>query len=201
MMKLKTFLAFLAVVLCGAMVAQAATVGLYNDDGYEYFGPGTKTRSQHFSASESLNALTDNFDSVTIMIDNGGETVPMTGTMSLYPWLGTWSASQAGTAIGSVAVNVPAGQVGALVTLTGFGELDYTQQYMMDLVGGISTGTNWGLRSMHSFNGGPNQHAFNGTDTWKTDRQYQVWLNQVPEPSSLALLLVGGLGFFLRRRR
>ena len=44
--------------------AEAVMIGLYNDDSYQYAGPGTKTRSQHFSPSESQNPLSDDFKTV-----------------------------------------------------------------------------------------------------------------------------------------
>jgi len=114
--------------------AEAQIIGLYDDDSYQYSGTGTKTRSQHFSPSEAMNPLTNDFDSVMIMVDTSGSGTALTGTMTLYNWVTNYATSVAGTPIGSVAVNVPLGQVGATITLTGFGQLDYQGQYLMDLV-------------------------------------------------------------------
>ena len=63
--------------------------------------------------------------------------------------------------------------------MSGFGEQDYTRQYLLAFEGGIETGTHWGLRAdLSDDSGGPNNDAFNGveSDDLKDNREYQVYL-------------------------
>jgi hypothetical protein len=205
-MKRKFVVCFLAVFLCGAMAAEGAVVGLYSDDDYQYFGPGAngQRRSQHFSPLESTpNALggpgQTAFDSAAFEVTlDAGEA--LTGTLELFAWNTDFSTTVGGTPIASGAVNL-AGPITTQIQLNfAAQEADSNDdQYLLSLLVGTVTGADFGFRRSNSNDGGSNNDAYNGTGI-KTDREYQVWLNAVPEPSSLALLLVGGLGLLRRRR-
>jgi hypothetical protein len=206
MMKRKFVVCFLAVFLCGATAAEATVVGLYSDDDYQYFGPGAngKRRSQHFSPTESTpNALggpgQTAFNSAAFEVTlDAGEA--LTGRLELYAWNTDYSTTIGGTPIAWADLNL----MGPVTTQQQLffppQEADSSDdQYLLSLLVGTVTGTDFGLRRSNSNDGGPNNDAYNDSGI-KTDREYQVWLNAVPEPSSLALLLVGGLGLLRRRR-
>jgi len=190
----------IAVVLCGAMTAQAGFVGLYSEDGFQYFGPGAngQRRSQHFSPTQSTpNTLSDpQFDSAGFRITtDAGEA--LTGTLELYVWNTDIATTVAGPILGSVPVNV-SGAFDAYIDVP-VAPQPASGQYLLSLLVGTVTGADFGLRNSNSNDGGPNNDAYNATGI-KTDREYQVRLNGVPEPVSLALLGLGGVFLLLRRR-
>jgi hypothetical protein len=190
----------LAVLLGVAMTAEAALISLYSDDDYQYFGPAAngKRRSQHFSPTQSSpNTLADpSFDSAGMWFETD-ELSTVSGTLELYTWTGDPGSSVGGTPIASSPVNLGTGYDGYIDLL--FAPQPASGQYFISFLVGTVTGQDFGLRRSASDDGGTNNDAFNDTGI-KTDREYQVRLNGVPEPATLALIALG-VPFLVRRKR
>lgn len=191
----------MAVLLCGGLAAaDTGLVDLYSADDYQYFGSGAngKSRSQHFSPAESTPTTLDDpqFDSAAFKIAlNDGEA--LAADLMLYSWNTDYTTTIGGAPIASMGVNL-SGPFDDWVTLA-CAPQDASGQYLLRLAVGTVTGIDFGLFRSNSNDGGANNDAFNDSGI-KTDREYQVRLNGVPEPSALGLLLLGSLGMLRRRR-
>jgi hypothetical protein len=160
------------------MLASAAPTELYSADDFQYFGPGAngKRRSQHFSPTESTPTALGGADtfrdaSYRIALDSGES---LTGTLYLYTWTGDYATTIAGTPLGSVAVS-ESGPVDTWITVSASSDQAATGQYLLSLLVGTVTGTDFGLYRSASDDGGTNNDAYNDASL-KTDREYQVQL-------------------------
>jgi len=200
-MKYKVLVLGLAALFVVSAAAEAALVELYSDEDYQFFGPAAagKRRSQHFSPSESTpNALVDPlFDSAGFWFETD-DISTVSGTLELYVWNTDYSTTIAGVPIASMAVNLGSGHDG-YVDLS-FSPQPTSGQYLLSFLVGTVTGEDFGLRRSNSDDGGPNNDAYNDA-TLKTNREYQVRLNGVPEPATLAMLALGAPLLWRRRSR
>ncbi len=199
----------LAIVVSACMASEALALELYSAEDYQYAGTGAvgSERSQRFSPSEStpnsVNPLDPTeafFDAAAMKFKMGAAGESAQIDLTLYPWVTDYNTSLAQT---------PIAQITDLVLPSGFEdwvELSLTTpqsssgQYLIsahiDSMVYVSAG--FGVYRSNSGDGGPNNDAYNGSSV-KTDREYQVRINPMPEPATLSLLALGGLA--LRRRK
>lgn len=218
-----------AISLTVAMVAQATTFDLYTTVAapgqYKVFGaantPG-KERAQVFNATTSTpNALatTDEFDSVSFEACVLQTYTSISFSLALYNWNTNYATTIAGTPIGTSGLYTMTSGAKGGGTIVDLSEANRVVQtatvslaepvtanatYMLRLLVSSNDpdhnyGGNWGLLYSGSNSGGTNNDAYNDAAK-KTDREYQIRLNVVPEPGT-ALALLGGLLLVVRRRR
>lgn len=196
------------VVLVAAGTASATLVDLYSEDDAVLAGSAANghTRNQRISPTQSTpNSIggpgQESFDSVAMHIGYTDPTESGTVRLRLFAWSVDISTTLAGAPIadtGDFAVPAPSD---LWLTLSLPAPQPATGQYLVSLLI-VSTSQNpAGLRiyRSNSNDGGTNNDAYHDT-TLRTDREFSVRLNAMPEPASLSLLVLG-LPLVLRRRR
>lgn len=186
------------VVLSLSGAASAGLVDLYAADNWIIFGTNSigHTRSQHFSPLQSTPvalAPTEMFyeSALKLRLDVTGET--LTYNLRLFNWNTDYNTTVLGAPIATSMGNTRVGPYEDYIGVTS-GLLPAAGQYLLQIevlnyimpVGD----TGWNLWRSQANNGGTNNDAFNDA-TLRTDREYQIRLNVVPEPGSLAVLAVG----------
>ncbi len=210
----KGFMAMLVVLLVAAGAADAAMMVLYPDENIQLSASGSTTRSQHFSPTEAVQPLSGSgsqefFKSAGFAIGMR-DSDNLQGTLSLYAWNTDYSTTVAGSPLGTTSVNLTGPGAGQPAQVTWVdvvlsSPVAASGQYLLDLVvtgytqnPGGSPG--WSLQKMDSGNGGPNNDAFNNGSI-KTDREYLVRVDAVPEPATMSLLGMAALALCGRLRR
>jgi len=199
-------------LLASAVTAQGALMDLYSFDDYQYSTSGSTKRAQRFTPTTS----TPNFMLSTELFDSAAMGVRLQdndvlgGAMKLYTWQGSWSSTSgnATALLASAPVSLTGPGLGtnavSWITVLPPAALPATGSYMIELevtsYTNSASGPGWSLVRSNSNDGGANNDAFNASDTVRTDREYQVRLNVIPEPAA-ALLLLCGLPALFRRRR
>jgi hypothetical protein len=196
-------------LLTMTMIAEATLIELYSADDYQYFGTGAvgADRSQRFSPSQSTpNSLnpgvpaTAQFDRAAMKLRMGTAGESANVNLTLYPWVTDYATSLAQTPIAQLTNLVLTYPSDDWVELS-FAPRNSSGQYLLSAhinsMTYVSVG--FGVYRSNSNDGGTNNDAYNNS-TMQTNREYQVRLNAVPEPVTLCLLAMGGLGMVRRRR-
>lgn len=176
------------VLLCLALEAWCQTdVQLYSDEDWQYFGSGAngQRRSQRFSPSESTPTSidpTDTFTEVGFRFQLDADEA-LSGTLQLFAWNTDYATTIAGPVLGQSGFVIGAPwAIDVWVWTVASSPQSGSGQYLLSLLIGTVTGTDFGLRKSTANDGGPNNDAYNAA-TLRTDREYQVRIYDVTGPA------------------
>lgn len=200
----------LVALLVGAGAAQATIYDLYGGTTTSVALAGTGgngyQRAQEFKPSTALYPMASGtFQTVSMFVQLvAGETASV--QLKVYAWNTNPATTETGAVLGQTAVIpiVPgAGTQEIKAVLTA--PQAATGTYFASLyLSGISGPTGMNLNGIGTNTGGTSNDAWNlGSGGWgsaRTDREYAITVNTVPEPA-VALLLIGAAPMLLRRRR
>lgn len=193
----------------GTAAANAGVIELYSAEDFQYSGTGAigSQRSQQFSPSEStpnsanpLNPAEALFDSVGMKFKMGAPGENATITLSVFSWQGNYASTLGSAPLAQQAnINLPSGFEN-WIDLSLSTPQPTSGQYLISAHINSMTyiNTGFGVWRSNSNDGGPNNTAYNGS-TAQSNREYQVRLNVVPEPASLALFGLGAIALLRRR--
>lgn len=207
-MRKTLWFAIAAFLVGGAAVAQATLVDLYTEDspGGALAGTGAigTVRAQEISPTQAQNAVSSttypSFNSVAMHVGYTAGTESGTVRLRLYPWVTDYNTSIAQTAIGDTGNIAVAGGTSPYITLN-VPNQSTTGKYLVALTIVSTTQSPAGLQIYGSAtnDGGANNDSFNA-GALKTDREYAVRLNVLPEPATMLLLALAA-PVMMRRRR
>lgn len=189
-MRMNNWCAAIAFLLCGAMAAQAELVELYSPEDYKVQGSGSigKTRSQRFNATMSTpNSVPagNYFDKAAMRLNlDPGEC--WTFRIRLFAWNTNIATTLAGTPIATSADVTYTGPDTQWLEIT-FPAQPVAGDYLLSLytVSMSQMTIGYGIYESNQNDGGPNQDAYSDTGL-KTDREWQVRLNVVANPSCVS---------------